>query len=314
MSGHNWLSLIQEWINKTLKITDAQSAPIIVTLLVFITGWLITYISSLISNILARKATRQQFYVLVEHLAVGTVKQAEEYIESADSFNLEGLKPFRFGVIDLYQYSILKAIGYEKVYGAFFLGMENWLVLRSARKKARIKAFHLCWRAIDGIPSWQEKATTDSKFVRDYYNSHNEKRNEQLTTLEKLIYEKYMGIIGTAQNTVAHSYMNALMMIKNKVNKQPNPNSPIVVHEQLVMPGLELSESNTWPGAQELRYSFMEAFLTFENMRNMIKVYKGQFQTYSNQLKIYASDLIDAKDTLKSLFPRKIVKLEEEKI
>jgi hypothetical protein len=50
----NFLTEIQEWINQVFNITNVQSAPIIITLSVFILGFLFSAVGRLFKNIAER--------------------------------------------------------------------------------------------------------------------------------------------------------------------------------------------------------------------------------------------------------------------
>lgn len=308
MTATNWLGDIQKWIESAFHINDAQSAPIIITLTVFITGGVVRYFSTQIKRIGVRKATRRQFRILVEHLAAGTMKQAEQIVASAQTYNMENAQAFHIGIVDFYQHSIIKAIGYEKVYDAFFLGLENRLLFRLRKRQVRLEAFHECWRALEAIPKWQEKVIADAKFVLDYYNQHNGRRNEQLLQLEKATYEEQQKLIGYGPATVSYKYLYEIMALKATLNNSENPTSPVNVQNIYVKPGLELSESNDLPAAQELRFIFSAAFLTYENMARMLNVYKEQFAKHEEHLEQYAGDLLKVIEVMRPFGVRKMHK------
>jgi hypothetical protein len=160
-------------------------------------------------------------------------------------------------------------------------------------REKRLHSFHECWRALEGIPKWQQKVMDDAKFVLDYYNTQNSKRNEQLMDLEKVIYEKYISLVGSPQASVANTYMSEIMALKNKLNNQENPTSPTIVQKIYIEPGLALSELNTYSGAQELRHYFSATYLTYLNMERMLKVYTEQFGKHKIHLEAYAGALLN---------------------
>jgi hypothetical protein len=305
MAASNWLSNIQQWVESAFHINDAQSAPIIITLTVFITGGLVKYVSGQIKRIGTRKATRRQFRILIEHLAVGTAKQAQEIAASAQTYNMENAQAFHIGIVDFYQHTIVKAIGYEKVCDAFFLGFENRWLFRMRQRPDRLQAYHECWRALEAIPKWQEKVISDAKFVLDYYNQQNAKRNEQLIELEKATYEQFERLIGVGPANVSYQYLNEIMALKARLNQTQNPTSPINVQNIYVKPGLELSESKPLPAAQELRFVFSAAFLTYENMDRMLIVYKEQFVKHKQHLEKYSADLMRVIEVMKPFGAKK---------
>jgi hypothetical protein len=68
MVSANWLTEIQHWINKALNVNDTQSAPIIITLLVFITGAVVKTVVCYFKNASYRWQIRKQFYLLLRLL------------------------------------------------------------------------------------------------------------------------------------------------------------------------------------------------------------------------------------------------------
>jgi hypothetical protein len=210
MASTSWITNIQHWINSSLKIADAQSAPIIITLLVFITGGVVKTFVSYFKNASYRWQIRKQFYLLLDNLAIACDKQSREYTETSQSFNLEGLRPFYVGVVDFYQPGLIKELGYNEVYQAIFTGVENWFFWRLFRRKLKVLAFNACWRVVDGVPSWQGKAMSDVKLVLDYYNSHNEKRMAQMRIFEQTHYSAALSIFGEPQADYARNYLNEI--------------------------------------------------------------------------------------------------------
>jgi hypothetical protein len=287
MASVAWLTQVQQWINKSLNVTDSQSAPIIITLLVFVTGGIVKTVVTYVKSALYRWQIRRQFYLLLGNLSGACEKQGSEYIETRESFNLEGLRPFYVGFIDFYQPGLIKELGYTEIYKAIFAGIENWLIWRLFGRRRKLEAFNACWRVVDGVPFWQGKAVADVRLVLDYYNSHNEKRMEQLRIFEQTHYEAALSIFGEPQADYAKKYLDEIVKIKDKVNKMENGTTPLAKHEYMVKPVLLLSESNTWPKAQKIRFVLEDAFLTYENMAAMLRNYSVQFEKYANQFKRY---------------------------
>jgi hypothetical protein len=300
-----WLTEIQHWINKTLNVTDAQSAPIIATLLVFITGGIVKTVVSYFKNASYRWQIRKQFYLLLNNQADACDKQSDEYTKTGQSFNLEGLWPFHVGVVDFYQPGLIKELGYTEVYRAIFTGIENWFFWRLFGRQRKVLAFNTCWRVVDGVPSWQEKAVTDVKVVRDYYNSHNEKRMAQLRIFEQAHYSATLSIFGEPQADYARNYLNEINKIKDKVNKMENGTTPLATNEYMVKPILSLSESNTWPEAQKIRFNLEDALLTYLNMEAMLRNYTSQFNKYTTQFKGYSEEAKTGLIEIQAFIPRR---------
>lgn len=298
---NSWLTQIQKLINHVFNIQDTNSAPIIITLLVFISGWIITGIISFIKNVLERKAIRSQIYPILNSFITSAQRQADLYMETADSLNMDALKLFAISKADFYQATVITSLGYSKVFGALFLGFENYFGLRAFKRRKRMEAFSKCWQAIISIQFWQDKAIADLSLVLDKYNTWNEKRNKVLTEFEKSAYELHQAFAYEPGGD-GHKYLKQVTDIRMKWNKLPNAVSPSVIHKNLVLPILEISESNLLANAQIIRFNLLDALMYYDNMNGLIQNYKVQFTKYANQIQSYASDVKLGQESLKQLW------------
>ena len=291
---------MQHWINKFFHITDAESAPIIITLLVFITGGVAKTIYTFLVNIAARREIRRQFYLLTEDMARNANVQGDRYIETSEGLTTDGLKPLSMGVADFYQPSIFKDIGYVRTFESIFIGLENRLFFRLTKRKKKIEAFFECWKAIFSIIPWQERASESIKFVLGYYNTQIEKRNKGLTQFERLTYEMYRSLAGNAQADYARSYLKEVLDIKTEWGKMTNSTAPNISQEHLVKPILKISMNSTYDGAQAIRFCLMDVESDYINLERMMENYKQQFVKYSEHLKHYSSQIMESRKAIRN--------------
>jgi predicted DNA-binding protein YlxM (UPF0122 family) len=293
--------MIQQWINKVFHISNAESAPIIITLLVFVTGGILKLLSDLIVGIGRRRTIRRQFYLLSEVLAGSASVQADKYIETAEGFTLNGLKPLRMSVVDFYQPSIIKDIGYLKTFESFFEGLENRFIFRLINRQKKLDAFYDCWNALSSIQISQVRANEAIGFVLEYYNSHNEKRNKGMMEFEKLMFNLYQSLLGLPQADYAKKYYKEVTQIKEIWGKIPNSITPKIAHDHLVKPIVDLSMNNTYEGAQLIRFCLMDVESEYVNMDRMMNVYKQQLINYSEHIKVHVKNIVLGQKVLKKI-------------
>ena len=294
--------MIQQWINKVFHISNAESAPIIITLLVFVTGGLLKLLSDLIVGIGRRRVIRRQFYLLSEVMAGSALIQADKYKETAEGFTLDGLKPLKMSVVDFYQPSIIKDIGYPKTFGSFFEGLENRFIFRLINRQKKLDAFYDCWNALSSIQISQLRANEAIGFVLEYYNGHNEKRNKGMMEFEKLMFSIYQSLLGLPQADYAKKYYKEVTQIKEEWSKIPDNVTPKIAHDRLVKPIVDLSMNNTYEGAQLVRFCLMDVESEYVNMEKMMNVYKQQLINYSEYIRIHAGNIVSGQIVLKKYF------------
>jgi hypothetical protein len=290
---------IQEWLNKTFHITNAESAPIMITLIVFIVGGAVTWFSRFISNIAGRNAIRKQFYHLTQSMIASSFIQAEKYKETAGNFTLKDVKPLVSSAVDFYQPAIVKDLGYLKIFESMFEGIENRFIFRIWNRRSKLDAFYDCWNAFFSAQVWQDRANADIRIVLDNYNRLNESRNKGMFEFEKITYTLYQSIVGLPQAEHAKTYYNDVMRIKNNWAGMNDYVSPKVSYDHLVKPILDLSMNNTFEGAQMIRFVLMEVEADYVNMDRMMGVYRQQFMNYADYLTKHAERMLSGMNTIR---------------
>ncbi len=272
-----------------------------ITLLVFITGGLLSILYSFVKNFNSRREIRRQFYLLTDDIAASAFIQGKRYQQAADELTSDGLKPLTMGIVDFYQPGVFKDIGYVKNFESIFFGIENRLFFRLFDRKNKLNAFYACWKSLSSILFWQEKANTDFKFVLDYYNELNARRNKGMIQFEKLTFELFKSWVGRPQASFSKSYYNEIMSIKIAWGKLDHPTAPNIANKFLVQPILEKSMNNTLDEAQAIRFCLMEVEDDFVNIEKMMANYKQQFLKYAEHMKRYGNEIVTGAATIKKL-------------
>lgn len=276
------LQSIQDFLNHVLRIKSDVSAPIIISLLIFIVGFLI---NALVRNIITynqRSTIRKMFILNLTAMIADLNKQCQNFDELVKQLIFKDSNNFILKDTHLFQIILLQEIGYKKSYKAFFTGFEN-VIFKCFKKTKRINAFLSIWESIEFVKKWQNKPQDDSKEFVKYYNANNQKRNKALSD--------YMQIMEPFLLEAPHKidlsdalkyYATEIDSIRLNWQKTPNRINPFKVHRKLVLPVRILNRKlDDVQVVYRTTRPLLEASQAYAEMAAALKVYREIFKDYS---------------------------------
>jgi hypothetical protein len=289
-TASNLLSDLQNKINEIFHIQSATSAPILISLGIFIFGLIFTELVKCIAAYNKRKTTRQIFLQGLALLSKGVERQGKAYFVLSEQIRFKGLKDKRnytLGKVEIHQLRTLEQIGYESIFKAFFTGFEN-LSIGSNCLKMRVKAFNKIWEAIEIVRTWQEKLLNDGEVFMERLNSANSLR-------EKAI-EEYLNYVAPQLHSASRSGVNAHSILGKYFygidnilinwQHQADKGNPFVMHRSLVLPVriLDRKFSNQLDLVHTSSKHLMQASIGYQEMKKVISTYK---QVYYEQSRMF---------------------------
>lgn len=270
-----------KYINKLFGIESATSAPIIITLLVFLTGQLLIWITAALKEISKRKQTRKVFGEVVNSAITTTRKQEKIFTECAGYMNFVNLNDLILKKMEFFQLDLLKEVGFNNSHSSFFNGIENWLKTRN--RKTQSRAFVKCWEIMKSVDYWINESYNSIDGFSLKYNKHNDLRNEALTKLGKQVEDLLFSHIGkdVDPNTKLGSYLWKLLEINTK-HRKANDLRPHSVHRNLVVQLRILNRK--YPELNEIsdmNFLLIEASIQYESMFDMLKKQRKQYLIFA---------------------------------
>jgi hypothetical protein len=275
---------MQEFIEKLFNIGHDASATIIITILVFVLGYIITGIGRIISNFIRRAAVRKLFLENIKSLNVSIREQERIYKVMADAFYIHKDPSWDTFKVELFQIAVFKEISYKETFQAFFTGIEN---VFSCKKKIKRKAFNKLWENVASAELWTNKAFNDFTPTLEKYNSYDTARAEAITTMRKA-WEKAFSAGAKGQlppNELEYYTKMGEITLDYKIIPTQERTKPFVTHRKLVLRMRILSKKYAPISNRDLNDAAMEASYQYANMRNILNVVREQYLIYKHLLR-----------------------------
>lgn len=267
---------------------DANTyATLIVTISVFILGFVFHRAAGLLSKYLERRRIRKVFYAAGKEFVSESRKQSQNFFSNAESYRMDKRGSFEYKRESFFTHSSLRELGFEKSYAAFFLGIENWLSFRPALRR---KAFMKIWSSLYSAEFWGKQSFDDMHVFIERYNEINERRNNSLEKHRQLVEDVILKYDGKTVSPAAFGkYIQGIDEIHVKWQQSGNLTRPDVVNELLVEPMLKLNKENhMFPISIASNNHLLPASAEYENQSNVLTAQRKQVCDYAWAFKSYA--------------------------
>jgi len=165
-----------EFINSTFNIDNNTSATIVITLTVFLLGFIISWLKNSIKSLLKRNRIKKIFLDLLKEITETASKQSAFFKDFYESLYIENEdKAFRLKRIPINHLENIQKLNINSVYEAFFSGIENIF-----NKDTKRKAFNKCWLHINSLNYWEYRYPEEIQSFISKFNVYEEKRNDAL--------------------------------------------------------------------------------------------------------------------------------------
>ena len=168
-------------INKLFNIKNETSATIMITLGVFILGFILTGLVNVFRSYFNRQSIRRLFSDLLLEVSRTALKQSENFKVFAGNLNIEYKDVFKLNKTPINHLDNLSKLSINEFHKAYFTGFEN-----TFKRKIRQKAFNKTWIHISSLSFWEQRQHAELKEFITKFNSYEDKRNEELEAWRKI--------------------------------------------------------------------------------------------------------------------------------
>lgn len=188
-----------EWINEYFNIENEVSLPILISLLVFITGGLIKFLIDNFRGFLTRKKLRKTFTMLNEQMIKDLSrreKAAQRFYPQLDPKNKErwNLKYSPLSYLNTYF-----DLNFQDLYLAF--NKKHFWYFRTS--KTREKAFHKIWSELRTLDFYETKLDKDLDLLIERFKTAHSDYNEEISKIKDFhvqIVKEYNSKLTTLNN------------------------------------------------------------------------------------------------------------------
>lgn len=189
---------MQEIIQKYFGIKPEQAATILITLFVFVSGFVFNWVGKAISKFGTRHSHRRLFLDLVRRLNISVSKHRSALRASKNKLRLEDPEWINYKS-EFHPISVFKEIGYKDSFIAFFKGAEN--CFRSESDAKREEAFNTVWENLTRLEFLKDSMFETFNVVNNDFNTNLDKWHVSLQNLRKHLEEAAVQIRNSLNNS-----------------------------------------------------------------------------------------------------------------
>jgi hypothetical protein len=279
---------VQKLFHQLFNVDDNTSATIIITLLVFLLGYLANALVKDIEKYKQRKANRIILLKTLQSLIVSLKKRREGAAEQIPHFTMENLSRVAAVRIQFFQMSILQSMGFKTAFESFFYGVEN-MVIFPKKRRLKSKAFIKLWENMSNIDFWEGEMHRMLEPGLVEINRINELLAKPLELLRiqytELFYKFPTGVFNDAEK----SFIQQLHIIQTKWNEIPKGYQVYISNTFLVKPIKTLCDKYEGLSiARELRNIVMDADYYYGNLEVVVENLHLTFVSYQYSLSYFS--------------------------
>jgi len=231
---------IIEFLNKTFDIKNDVSVPILISLIVFITGGLSTIIFRSITKYFANLRLRNLFRIMLEDI----VSQCELKVKTTKKFyptlTINHNGNWSFGFVTVAYIETVFKLDISLIYNSFLP-----IFKYRCNKKIRLKAFNKVWSIIENLRFTENRILNDFEKLNTQFNEHESKFNVYSEEFRKYNDNLFQAIIEnrfTPEPGVQNDYVTKLDSIVANWQKIENRLTNTNKYEYLFKPIHELNK------------------------------------------------------------------------
>lgn len=172
---------LQKWINDIFGINNEVSAPILITLAVFITGGLVKLIFDQINAFLKRKSYRNTFYSIVEEIIKDCGKKERQIQGLLPTLNIDHKSHWTLSYSKLKYANQLFNLPFEIIYGAY-----EKIFFCQCKKAIKRKAFHEIYSLVENVNYFDSYIRSDMEEFIQIFNRRHDMYNQALASFNTL--------------------------------------------------------------------------------------------------------------------------------
>lgn len=262
---------ILEFINNVFGINNEVSAPIVITILVFLTGGLCNFIYQIFKAKQQEKDLKGIFRTMLEKIILDCEIKEKQTKRFYLTLNADHKAHWSLSFTRInYLYTIFE-LNFNEVFQAFEANTKF-----SCNKKIKKKAFHRVYSDLDNLKYFEGFIKPDiEKFINDF-NNHHVKYKDSLSSFNEMMDELRFNLKGISlrlgENPI-HDYAIETDKLWKKwmeVDEKERVHFK-TTYEMLVEPTLVINRKFILPFILEMNKHLMESKTQYIEMENVLK-------------------------------------------
>ncbi len=275
--------IIQEYFN----INGQTAATILISLTVFISGFILNGLVKALAAFSNRRGNRKIFSTALNSLndSIPRVEIALE--ETLASIRIDSNELWEINQPTFYQVSIFREMGYKDIFKAYFTGIENsfYFMCKANRNKKRREALNTLYKNISQLEAWSTTDFLNFSQIFVKYNQFGDARNEAVEKLR--IYWEDLTVKLNRQDVLHNQYLDRFFLILKYYKSIPTNErvNPYTTHRKLVLPIRILNKKYAkYIDLRTFTDLALQASHHYVDMERYIRAIKIQIQEFRSHL------------------------------
>lgn len=214
------MSNIIEFLNKTFDIKNDVSVPILISLIVFITGGIINYLIRSINKYFAKLRLRTSFRIMLKEIINQCELKSNLVKQFFPTLTEKNDGDWSMKIIKVTYIETAFKQDFSSLYNSF-----NYIFRCCCYKKLRLKSFNKIWSVIENLQFIENRIINDFDKLNKQYNEYENKYNSHLEDLRKHIDNLFQPLIGKPIPMEPKNPNDYLKKLDGIVSKWQNSNN-----------------------------------------------------------------------------------------
>ena len=268
-----------DYLNKLFNVDNNITVPILISLIVFITGGLFKFLFQLINTYVERNSIRRTFKVLLKRTSIELNKKELTLLKLFETLNIESGGGWKFSHINLSYLETFYDLEFKQIYNAFRIKFQ-WRILR---RESLDESFHKTWSLLRNLKFVEQRIEDSFKTMIDKFNHYQNSYNTSIENYRQKFGELRTYTSGqeiTLPEVEFFEGLNAILVEWQKVDAGERI-KPDITYHHIVVPTLDFcrkyQDSKMIIDIDKLLTS---CTYDYDNMKHLLEVYNHQFRYY----------------------------------
>lgn len=269
------IDLLKEWFG----IDGNTAATIVITLSIFILGYVVNGINNAVSVFIKRRNYRKIFSDVIETVASNIGLQSKMFHKSSENVNIMNPDDYVVKTITITHLDNVDKLDFKDIYNAHFSGIENIF------NKKKLKAFNKVFGRLSLIKGIEGRLASQMSSFDERFHEHEQQWNEFIEKLRQLTDAITAATNGVNAPQAVANYLEGMDRIILRWQQMPNRKEYSVVKEHYVDRLLAHNRDH-----QDLRFQgnpmlgmntlLLNAAHYYDNMEKTLQVYSESLNDY----------------------------------
>lgn len=290
------MECLTNFLENTFSIDDNTSATIIITLTVFILGYIIMGLAKSISAYINRIKYRNLFKEMINEIARCAEIQSDNINKLIGTINIANNGYFNLKKQNINLLNNFNQISFESFYGAYFKGIENLF------NRKKIIYFNKTFGIIDALTKNEIQILIELDKCVNNFNKHADNWNDSTEKVKLSIEDMNLYLDGQDVPIYVAEFFQQIDKLISDWQKFENPTRYDIVYNNLIKPIIKLYNENKHVDLVKISKSLLDRLMdseyNYQSMCKSLEFYRELFSNFESRYKQTSEILLENNNIL----------------